>query len=81
MFDEYRSRVVELRRAGQRLEICLQALEETNLEGVDGVTRWLQELKLAEAAGSEAVRQARELRTALAGAWPRPVDALKAEVR
>jgi len=73
MFDGYRSEVIELRRAGQRLADCVQTLEETDLESDHGVARWLQELADAEAAGGEAVRRAGALRAALADAWPRPI--------
>jgi hypothetical protein len=72
MFDGYRSTVVELRRAGQRLADCVRRLEETDLESDEGVRRWLRELAGAEAAGGEAARLAGTLRTALADAWPGP---------
>jgi hypothetical protein len=73
MFEGYRSAVVELRRAGQRLAVCVQTLEETDLDSDDGVARWLRELAGAEAAGGEAARLAEALRAALADAWPRPI--------
>ena len=73
MFDEYRGQVVNLRRAGQRLVASVQILEGTDLEGDVGVARWLEELAHAAAASEEALRQTSDLRTAIAGAWPRPV--------
>jgi len=73
MFDGYRSEVVELRRAVQRLAACVQSVEETDLQSDEGVARWLQELAGAEAAGTEAMRRARALRAALVDAWPRPI--------
>ena len=71
MFDEYRCQVVNLRRAGQTLFACVQVLEETDLTGDASIARWLEELERAAAASGEALRQADELRTAIAGAWPR----------
>ena len=75
MFDEYRGHVVNLRGAGQRLVASVQILEETDLAGDVSVARWLEELAHAAAASEEALRQASDLRTAIAGAWPRPLGA------
>jgi hypothetical protein len=71
MFEEYQERVVDLRRAGQELAACVRLLEETDLTSDSGVAVWLQELDRAASAGGEAMRQARELQTAIASAWPR----------
>jgi hypothetical protein len=73
MFDEYRGQVVNLRRAGQRLAASVQILEETDLADDASVARWLDELERAATASGEALRRASELRTAITGAWPRPV--------
>lgn len=75
MFDEYRGQVVDLRRAGQRLVASVQVLEETDLADDSSVARWLQELDRAAIASDEARRRASALRTAIAGAWPRPLSA------
>lgn len=73
MFDEYRGQVVNLRRAGQRLVASVEVLEETDLADDASIARWLHELERAAAASEEAGRQASELRTAIASAWPRPL--------
>lgn len=73
MFDDYRGRVVDLRRAGQRLAASVEVLQETDLADDLSVALWLHELERAAAACEEARRWASELRTAIASAWPRPV--------
>lgn len=75
MFDEYRRQVIDLRRMGEALSASIQVLEETELNDDAAIARWLEELDRAATAGGEAARQACELRSAIAGAWPRPLEA------